>query len=110
MNCKSWFRLLALLAALTTMAAAAEEPVWIDVRSLPEYLLDHIDGDLRIAHDEIVEGVRARFPDQETEIHLYCASGGRSELAAAALREAGYRNVSNAGGIDDAREARQRTE
>jgi phage shock protein E len=46
------------------------------------------------------------FPDKTTEIHLYCRSGGRAGRAMNALEDAGYTNVSNAGGIEDAREAR----
>jgi len=82
------------------------EPQWIDVRSSIEYTIDHIDGDLRISHDEIVEEVQRRFPDKDTEIRLYCRSGGRAEMALNALEKAGYAHVSNAGGIDDARAER----
>lgn len=85
---------------------ATEEAVWIDVRSLPEHLLDNIEGDPRIAHTDVVSEVSSLFPEKNTEIHLYCASGGRAGMAAGALEAAGYTNVSNEGGIDDARRAR----
>lgn len=82
------------------------ETVWIDVRGVFEHVLDNIEGDVRISHDEIVEEVEKQFPDKDTEIHLYCASGERASKAREALIEAGYENVWNEGGIDDARRAR----
>lgn len=69
-------------------------------------IIDNIEGDIRIPHDDIVEGVSEQYPDKSTEIQLYCHSGGRAGQAADALKAAGYTNVANAGGIDDARETR----
>lgn len=80
--------------------------VWIDVRSLAEHMVDHIEGDPRIPHTDIVEEVTVLFPDRDTEIRLYCRSGGRAEKAKLALEGAGYTHVVNVGGIDDAREIR----
>jgi len=68
--------------------------------------MDNIEGDPRISHDEIVAGIQKLYPDKDTEIHLYCASGVRSGKATKALKSAGYGNVTNAGGIDDARSKR----
>ncbi|WP_299195561.1 rhodanese-like domain-containing protein [uncultured Amphritea sp.] len=82
------------------------DTVWIDVRSAVEHSIDNIKGDVRITHDEIVQGVSEMFPDKDTEIALYCRSGNRSGKALSALQAAGYTNVSNAGAIDDARRAR----
>ena len=79
------------------------DTVWIDVRTSIEYQIDHIDGDTRISYGDIVAGMSELYPDKSTEIRLYCRSGGRADKAMASLREAGYTNVSNAGGIDDAR-------
>jgi len=100
----AWLPLLLLL--LVYGASAQPEAVWIDVRTPVEHALDSIDGDIRISHGDIVEEVTQLYPDKNTEIHLYCMSGGRAGKAAEALKEAGYTNVSNAGGIDDARKAR----
>jgi phage shock protein E len=38
---------------------------------------------------------------KESEIILYCRSGGRSARAKNLLLEQGYSNVENAGGLDD---------
>lgn len=83
------------------------ETVWIDVRSAQEYLVDNIKGDLRVSHTDIVKQVSALYPNKDTEIRLYCRSGRRAEKAMSALKELGYKNVSNAGGIADAREERK---
>lgn len=106
MKRKLQLRISLLLVALALSALAFAEPVWIDVRTSMEHSIDSIEGDMRISHGEIVPEVTRLFPDKNTELHLYCRSGGRAGKAAAALKEAGYTNVSNAGGIDDARKAR----
>jgi phage shock protein E len=84
----------------------ASEAVWIDVRSWVEYNLDHIEGDKHIHYTDIVEGVSSEIPDKNTPIRLYCAVGGRAGKAQSALVEAGYTDVKNMGGIDDARRVR----
>lgn len=80
--------------------------IWLDVRSWAEYQLDHIEGDRRIPHTEIVDQVVELFPDKSTPIRLYCASGGRAGNAAQSLRAAGYTDIQNAGGIDQVRNVR----
>lgn len=82
------------------------EPVWIDVRSSLEYKIDHIEGDIRISHGDIVDRVSSLYPDKETEIHLYCRSGGRAGKAMTALQQAGYSKVTNIGSIGEARKQR----
>lgn len=87
-------------------SVAAAETVWIDVRTAIEHKLDSIDGDPRITHSEILSEISKVVTDKDTEIHLYCRSGGRAGRAMSELIDAGYTNVSNAGGIGDAREQR----
>jgi phage shock protein E len=93
------FLLLAMCMSQFSKAEKAET-VWIDVRSFIEHTIDNIEGDIRISYDEIVPQVSEILPDKNTEIYLYCGSGGRARLAMSALKEAGYTNVSNHGGID----------
>ena len=95
-----------LLAVVGFCSLAQAETTWIDVRSAVEYNIDHIEGDARITHSDIVEQVSAAYPDKTTEISLYCRSGGRAGKATLALKEAGYTNVTNAGSIGDARDKR----
>lgn len=97
--------ILALTLALSPVIALAA-PTWIDVRTEAEHRQDHIDGDPLIPHVDIVEQVSERFPDRDAELKLYCRSGNRAGIAKSALESAGYTNVTNAGSIADAREAR----
>jgi len=106
LNWKAFIKITFLLMVMTLSSLSYAEAVWIDVRSSAEHFLDNIDGDVRISHEEIVQGVNKLLPDKSTEIRLYCRSGQRASKAMAALKEAGYTNVSNAGGIYDARKER----
>lgn len=102
----SLFRSLVASWLLLLSIVANAEPIWIDVRSAAEHQADHIPGDLRITHSEITTALPQLFPDRDTEIRLYCRSGRRADVAIQALQEAGYRNVSNAGSIESARQER----
>jgi phage shock protein E len=97
---------LALFSSNFAVAEAGNVTVWIDVRSSVEHMVDSIEGDPLISHSEIVAEVTVLYPDTETEIKLYCLSGGRAGQAKLALEHAGYTNVSNVGGIEDARKLR----
>lgn len=95
--------LLAIFFLLIGSFNASADEVWIDVRSKMEHMFDHIEGDIRISHTEIVKEVSVLYPDKNQEILLYCAKGVRAEKAKSLLLKAGYTNVLNVGGIDDAR-------
>lgn len=99
-------RTLIFLATMLLSSAIFASPVWIDVRTAEEYAQDHISGDIQIPYERIVPEVSKLYPDKNTEIHLYCRSGRRAGVAMSRLKEAGYKNVSNAGGIGDARKDR----
>lgn len=47
---------------------------------------------------------------KDKTVLVYCASGGRSALAGAALMDLGYRNVINAGGFKELTDAGAETE
>ncbi len=73
----------------------------IDVREPHEYAGSHVAGAINIPLNEIARG-SAKLDEVEldTEIVLYCRSGGRSGMALAALKEQGYTNLTN--GINQA--------
>jgi len=100
----SYISLLLISVCFSSLSSA--DATWIDVRSKLEHSLDSIEGDVRISHGDIVKELSELFPNKNTEIHLYCRSGGRAGKAMSALLGAGYTNVSNVGSIDDARKAR----
>ena len=92
--------LVSLLAVLGACAhvPGSTEPVWIDVRTPGEYASGHLETAANIPHTQITDRIREVVTDKNTEIHLYCGSGGRAEIARQALLEMGYTNVTNDGG------------
>lgn len=98
--------LFVLFALFFSAVTLANESVYIDVRTWAEHQLDNIEGDARIHVSEIVEGVEIRFPDKTTPIRLYCARGVRAQTATDRLKAAGYIDVENLGGIENARATR----
>ncbi len=71
---------------------------WIDVRGASEFDAGHLDGAVNIPHDVIGDKVAAVAPDKDAEIHIYCRSGRRSDIALKTLEGMGYTNVVNEGG------------
>lgn len=71
----------------------------IDVRTVPEYEAGHIEGAINVPLNSIhfiVNHVR----DIEAPIYVYCQSGARSGQATSMIREMGFKNVKNIGGIN----------
>ena len=106
MRIQTIFRCITFFVVLLVSSYSLAEVVWIDVRTSLEHEIDSIDGDIRIGHSEIVPEVEKFFPDKDTAIRLYCRSGGRAGTAEQALKQAGYTDVENIGGISDARKYR----
>lgn len=107
MNLMKMIQATCFLLMVSLSASLLAETIWIDVRTALEHKVDHIDGDIRISHGDIVPEVSKLYPDKNTEIHLYCRSGGRAGKAMAELKVLGYTNISNAGSINDARKERK---
>ena len=71
----------------------------IDVRTGPEYEAGHIEGAINVplvSIHFIVNHVR----DIEAPVYVYCQTGARSGQAVSMIREMGYKNVKNVGGIN----------
>lgn len=73
----------------------------LDVREKEEFNSGHIPGAICIPHEQIAELAPDMIPDKEAVIYVYCRSGRRSKIAAQALADAGYVNVTEIGGILD---------
>lgn len=69
-----------------------EKPYILDVRTIEEYNLSHIDGAINIPLDELRENLEKL--DKSKEIIVHCHSGLRSYLACRILQQKGY-NVKN---------------
>ena len=76
--------------------------VLLDVKTLKEYSNGHIDGSVNIPLDRI-SSVENIVKDKSTPLYVYCLSGGRSGQAVSYLKQIGYTNVKNIGGISSYR-------
>jgi phage shock protein E len=74
-------------------------PLVIDVRSLQEFEALALDGAMHLPLSDLERGIGTVAPDRATPLVLYCASGGRSGMGCMLLRQLGYTQVSNAGGL-----------
>ena len=91
------------LLAYNPLSWAGEEAFWIDVRTAEEYQAGHVEGAINIPYEEIVERIGEVTEDPDALIYVYCRSGRRSGIAQGMLQDAGYTQVINLGGLEDAR-------
>ena len=76
------------------------EAIVLDVRTQEEYDQGHIPGAVCLPNEFITEDMPFPFA-KDTELLLYCRSGRRSAEAAKKLRNLGFSNVLDFGGIQD---------
>jgi phage shock protein E len=91
-----------ILLFLPALASWAGDAYWIDVRTADEYASGHVGEAVHIPYEEIGVRISEVTTDKDAEIYVYCRSGRRSGIAKAALDEAGFTRVVNAGGLEDA--------
>ena len=72
--------------------------VLIDVRTEEEFLYGHIESSLNIPLQSIDNTLKI-IKDKNAPIFVYCRSGGRSSQAASILKNIGYTNINDIGGI-----------
>ena len=72
--------------------------VLLDVRTPGEYRGGHIPGSKNIPL-QAIDKVASVVENKDTALYVYCQSGARSRQAAGLLRQMGYTNVNNIGGI-----------
>ena len=72
--------------------------VLLDVRTPEEYRSGHIPGSRNIPL-QTIDRVSAVAENKDTALYVYCQSGARSRQAAGMLKQMGYTNVNNIGGI-----------
>lgn len=73
--------------------------VLLDVRTDEEYKTSHIPESVSIPLDRIITAPNV-LKDKNAPVFSYCLRGSRSRRAVSALRQMGYTNVINIGGID----------
>ena len=72
--------------------------VLLDVRTPEEYRSGHIPGSKNIPL-QTINRVGAVAENKDTALYVYCQSGARSRQATGVLKQMGYTNVNNIGGI-----------
>lgn len=107
------FSLLLVMLVLSSGCASMDpspSTTWIDVRTPQEHAQDAITGHPNIPHGQIADRITALVSDKNAPITVYCASGRRAGIAKETLEGLGYTNVTNAGGIADARRLLETTD
>ena len=89
---------------------APDQPLIIDVRTVDEYQQEHVRQSVNIPYDEIAGRIAVFAPDRDARIVLYCRSGRRSAIAEQTLRQLGYRQIENQGGLNDMQRGGYRTD
>ncbi|TCK19211.1 rhodanese-related sulfurtransferase [Thiogranum longum] len=93
---------------LEGMLSEVEELLILDVREPSEHEQGHIKGAMLVPRGILEAAADTEYPKHQPElvearsrpVVAYCATGGRSAMAAATLRQMGFENViSLAGGI-----------
>ena len=74
--------------------------ILLDVRTPEEYAEGHIPGGRNLPLQNIDKAADI-IDNRDTPLFVHCLSGGRSRQAAAVLKQMGYTNVTNSGGIAD---------
>ncbi len=91
------------IAVVEAEAAIRDADVLIDVREESEFAAGHVPGAIHASRGMLefkLSGTPA-LQARDLKVVLYCKTSGRAALAAAAMQEMGYLNVSSiAGGYD----------
>ena len=87
---------------LSGLNAFRETPgaLLLDVREEEDYHAGHIPGSTFVSLQAIPTPVLQTVFDKSTPLFVYCYRGNRSRYAVSILKEAGYTNVTNIGGIE----------
>ena len=72
----------------------------LDVRTAEEFDSGHFAGAINLDVEDIIAG---KLPDaaKDAQLYVYCRSGNRSAQAVSLLKQAGFNNIANLGGLAD---------
>jgi phage shock protein E len=98
---KKFFMVVALLLAIP---ASWGKTFLIDVRTPEEFSAGHIEGAINIEYQGIEQKIAQSGAARNDEVILYCHSGRRAGIARDSLLKAGFVNVQNYGGMEEARQ------
>ncbi len=83
------------LAEVREKLALGEAMTLIDCREPDEYEKGRIPNAIFISRGILEMTMERHFPDRDKPIVVYCAGGGRSAVAAHALKKMGYTDVAS---------------
>lgn len=95
--------LIGLLLGAGWARAAPAKPLMIGVRSSQLFDEGRLDGAIHLPCQSVTERVDAMNLDLDRSILVYCVTGKFAAIAVQSLEQAGCTQVTNAGGIADAR-------
>ncbi|MBX3062194.1 MAG: rhodanese-like domain-containing protein [Anaerolineae bacterium] len=81
-----------------TFVSTATQHLLLDVRTPEEFASEHITGAVNISLQSLT--LRLSEVPRDIPVVIYCHSGNRSAQAASILRNAGYTNIYDLGGIN----------
>ncbi len=76
-------------------------PLILDVRTPGEFDMGAVPGAVNLPLDDLQAKADSAIGSKDREVIVYCASGARSAYAQRVLRQMGYKNVENGGGLHD---------
>jgi len=84
--------------ALAERIGSGDAPVILDVRSAKEYSQGHIPDAVNLPYEQLRNRLKELPQDKNTELVVYCHSGGRAAIAERILLALGYTDVKDLGG------------
>lgn len=80
----------------------ASDAIVLDVRTADEFAAGHLEGSVNLDFNggEVTQAIPTLDP--EAEYLVYCRSGNRSGQAIAQMEEAGFKNLTNLGSLEQA--------
>ena len=87
--------------AAQATTAAQDSVVYVDVRSPEEFASGHVAGAINIPHTQMGQRWTELAEYRDQPMVVYCRSGRRSGIALDVLREHGFDQARNGGGLQD---------
>lgn len=78
---------------LSKYLSIPDDLILLDIRTEAEYLAGHIQGARWFPRGRLEFYIQDLIKDSDSQIVLYCRSGGRSALATLTMKNMGYTNV-----------------
>jgi rhodanese-related sulfurtransferase len=83
-----------------SIGLATDGPIILDVRTPMEFAMGAYPGAINVGLDGLVHWAQT-VEDKDRKIVVYCASGARSSYGMRMLKQHGFSNVENGGGLHD---------